>query len=312
MPADTLFLQQQLEYVQNTVVKQDFPEMLMASGTAIDISKEIPVGAETYSYQILTFVGEALILANGADDIPMINAYAEKRIGEIKTLVDGYSYTVEDIEHAQFAGINLNAQFAIGAREILERKFDILGYTGDSRYNLLGFVNHPNVPSSTVTNDGNQNGGSNSTRWRHKTADQIYRDLSNFATSMRIATNGAYSMEAIALPEEEFGIINNTPYPANSSAGKTILSFFLETQRQTPAGVQSVYPMAYLAGQGAGGTDMMVGYQKRADRLVLHMPLDFTQQPVQMTNLSYKVPCRMKTGGVQVTKPLSMRYAIGI
>jgi hypothetical protein len=128
---------------------------------------------------------------------------------------------------------------------------------------------------------------------------------------MRIATNGAYSMEAIAVDEENFGIINTRSYPQNSS-GETILSFFLKNQRSTPAGVQSVFPMAFLAGQGAGGANLMVGYQKRRDRLKLHMPLDFTQMPLETRGLTYSVTCRMKSGGVQVTKPFSMRYAVGI
>jgi hypothetical protein len=86
----------------------------------------------------------------------------------------------------------------------------------------------------------------------------------------------------------------------------------MKTQSRTPAGVQSVFPMAYLEGRGPGNTGLMVGYQKRKDRIKLHIPMDFRQEPMQQSDLSYKVMCRMKTGGVQVTKPLSIRYSTGI
>lgn len=303
-----LFIQRQLNYVQAAVVEQDFPEMLMASGSFLPISTEVPAGAQTYSYKLLTFIGSAAILGNGADDLPLVNAYAEERIGRVRTLANAYEYTVEDMEAAQFAGTNVDSQMAIGAREVMEREFDLLGYEGNSNFNLLGLLNHPNVPSYTVPNDGT----GSATAWSTKTPELIYRDLRDFVSETRIATNGVETPEAIAMPQEQFDIIVGTPYPANSSSGETILSFFLKTQRATPSGVQSVFPAPFLAGKGAGGTDIMVSYRKRPDKIKLHMPLDFEMLPVQTTNMNYRVPCRMRTGGVQVTKPLSIRYASGI
>ena len=311
MPS-SLFLRQQLEYVQQEVVKQDFPEMLMSSGAAIPISSEVPQGAETYSYQLLTFVGEAAILANGGGDIPMINAFSEKRVGFVRTVTDGYEYTIEDMEAAEFAGMNLDTQMAVGAREVIERKVDVLGYSGDEDYNLLGFLNFPNVPTYTILNDGNENGGTDSTEWQHKTPEQIYRDLREFVSATRTATNGAEQPEVVALPQNQFDLVMQTPYPTNSASGETIGSFFLKTQRMSPSGVQAIIPMPYLAGQGSGSSDLMVSYRKRQDKAKFHIPLDFEQRPPQERDLCYRVICRMRTGGLQVNKPLSMRYAEGI
>lgn len=307
-----LFTRQQLEYLQQEVVRQDFPELLMASGAAVNVSNEVPAGAETYSYEILTAVGTAAVLANGATDIPMVNAYAEKRVGFVRTIANGYELTVEDLEAAEYAGKNVNTEMAIAAREVMERKVDLLYYNGDSNYNLLGFLGYPNVPSYTILNDGAQNGGTDSTQWQHKTAEQIYRDLREFATATRTATNGVENPEVIALPQAQFDQVMQTPYPTNSASGETIGSFFLKAQRMSPSGVQSIIPMPYLAGQGTGGADMMVSYRKRPDKVKAHMPLDFEQRAPQERDLSYRTICRMRVGGIQVTKPLSMRYAEGI
>lgn len=308
----TLFIQRELNAVQDLVVEQDFPEMLMASGALVPISTALPAGAESYTYKILTYLGTAAILANGADDIPMINAYAEERIGVIRTLADGYEYTINDFEAAQLNGMSIDAAMAVGAREALEQKFDLLAYTGDSNFNLLGLINYPNILSYTVLNDGNQNGGTNSTRWRHKTAEQIFRDLREFAAYMPGQTNGVESMEVIVLPQEQYEIIAATPYPSSSAAGTTILTFFLQTQAARLNGVTAVIPVPYLAGKGASSTDVMMGYRRRDNKIRLHMPLDFDQQPVQQKNFTYRVPCRMKTGGIQVLKPRSLAKAEGI
>jgi hypothetical protein len=282
----------------------------MASGGVIDVSSEVPIGAETYSYNLMTFVGSAAIIANGADDIPSVNAYVEKRIGFIRTIANKYSYTLDDIEHAQFAGINLDTQMGTGAREVMERQVDLLAYTGDSTHMLQGFINYPNVPTWTVPNNGNSNGGTNSTQWIHKTAEQIFTDLTSFSSSMRIATHGTFSPQAIALPQQHFELINSLVYPSGTDS--TVLDMFLKTQRATPAGVQTIFPMPYLAGRFTGGANGMIGYRKRSDYVKLHIPLDFQQLPQQQKDLSYDIVCRMKFGGVQVNKVLSMRYAIGI
>lgn len=308
----TLFVQRQLNYVQEEVVTQDFPELLMTSGTVLPISTELPSGAQTYTYKLLTFVGSAAILAAGTDDIPLVNAYAEERTGYIRTLVSGFEYSIEDLEAAEFNNRNIDTQLAIGAREIVEQEFDAIAYEGSPQHNLQGFLNHPNVSSETVLNDGNENGGTNSTRWIHKTPEQIYRDLRSFASAKRIASKYTQKPQAIALPSEAYEIILGTPYPTGSTSGSTILSFFLGTQRLSPDGIQSVFPAPYLDDKGVGGAGMMVSFRKRADKIKLHMAMDFSMLPVQMINFCYRVPVRMRTGAVQILKPMSVHYGYGI
>lgn len=312
MAVNTLFLRQQLEQVQNVVVTQDFPERMATGGDWLPISNELNPGAETYSYRIMTAVGEAAILANGADDIPLVSAYVEKRVGEVHTIVNGYEYTVEDIEAAQFANMALDSTLATNAREIMEAKADQICFEGDPDYNLLGILNQPNVPNGTVLADGNENGGTNSTQWQHKTAAQIYRDLSQFGSSPRSATNGVEFFDTISVPEGQYNILAETPYPTGSAAGETILSFYLKTQAANPKGVRRVLSVPYLAGKGAGGSDLMVGSRKNPSKLKIHIPLEFTTQAVQLHNFNYRVPCRMRTGGAQLIKPLAMGYRSGI
>lgn len=302
------FLYDQLDYLQKEVVEQEFPEMLMASGKAIDISNEVPAGAETYSYKILTILGEAKILANGASDIPLVSMEVEKRTGYIRTIADGYEVTDDDLEAAELVGMNVDAENAKGCREVMERKFDNLLYLGDDKFNLLGLLNLPNVPRSTVPNDG----AGGLTTFASKTAAQIYRDIRVFCASIRVATNRAETPNILALPEEQFGIVMETPYPDGANASETIGSFFLKTQSYSMGGIESIVPMPFLEGKGTGGLDMMVAYRKRASKLKAHLAMDFSMKPAQPKDLCYKTICRMKTGGVQNTKPLSIAYKEGI
>lgn len=314
MSVSSVFLEDQLKFVLNEVVRQDFPEMLMANGTLINISTEINSGATNYSYTILTYLGEAAILGNGVTDIPMVNAFAEERIGRIRTIGDKYSLTVPNLENAQFAGVNISSEMGIACREIIEKKFDVLGYDGDADFNLLGWLNLPNVPLYTVTADGNENGGSNSTRFIHKTGAQMYRDLTEFSRATRTATRGTYKPQYITLPEEAFSAVMETPFPDSQTAtSSTVGKFFLEAQRMSMSGVQQLIPADYLADAGTGGTSVMMSHIKNPRFLKYHMPLDFDQRPpTEERDLQYEIVCRLKTGGVQNTKPLTLRKAEGV
>ena len=307
---NSLFIREQLNRVSNVVIETEFPEFQLASGQMIDIESPVGAGYETYSYDLMTKVGSAAIIANGAEDLPLVNAYVERRYGRYYTLANAYQYTIDDLEHAQVANTPLTATMAVTAREVMEGKWDSLAYEGDPNYDILGLLNYPGIPEATATNDGNSNGGTNSTKWEHKTPVQIYRDLRKPASDMRIATKGKYFPAVYGLPQRQYDLIAETPYPDNAGS-ETILSFFLKTQRQSPTGVQDVLPVPRLF-EAFNGVDGLIAYTKRRDRQELKLGMDFTQLGVQIENLSYKVPCRMRCGGIVVYRPYAMRRLVGI
>lgn len=303
---NTLFLRNQLEYIQNTLVKQDFPDRMIANGTLLPISREVPAGAETYSYKLFTAVGSAKILATGAEDLPEVNAFCEKRTGFVRTLANQFHITDDELDFAEYAGVNVSSEMAVAALEVMMAELDQIGYLGDSQNQLLGLLNHPNVPSTTALNDGT--GGL--TTWASKTADKIYRDLRNFVTSVRNNTNMVESPDTMLLPIEQFDLIAQEPFP--SATNSTILSFFLENQRKYPGGVQQVLPVPFINNQGTGGGDLAILLSRRENKIKFHVPRDFYMLPENRVGLKYIYPCKMRVGGVQCNKPLSMAYLQGI
>jgi hypothetical protein len=308
---NTLVVKEQLNRISNRVIEQEFPEFMMASGALLDVSSPEGAGYDTYSYDTFNKVGSAAIIANGADDLPLVNAEMERHYGVYRTLANAYKYTVEDMEKAQLTNTPLNATMAVAARETMEAEWDRLCYEGDANFGLQGFIDYPNVPTDVALNDGNQNGGTNSSLWIHKTPAQIYRDLRSVASQMRVATFGKYFPAVYILPQEQFDLILETPYPDNQG-DETILSFFLKTQRMSPSGVQQVLPAPRLAGAFQGGADGLIAYTKRSDKQEIKLGFDFQQLPVQIDNLCYKVPNRMRIGGTVVYRPLSVRQLTGI
>lgn len=303
---NTLFLREQLTYIQNALVKQDFPERMIANGTLLPISREVPFGAEAYRYKLFTAVGSAKILATGAEDLPEVNAFVETRVGFVRTIANQFHITDDELEQAQHAGVNIGSEMAIAAMDVMMAEVDQLGYLGDSTHQLLGLLDHPNVPSTTALNDGT----ASATTWASKTAAQIYRDMRNFVTSVRNATNMVESPDTMLLPVEQFDLIAQEPFPSGTDS--TILSFFLSNQAKYPGGVRQVLPVPFINGRGTSGADVAILLSRREDKIKYHIPRDFYMLPENRVGLKYIYPCKMRVGGVQVNKPLSMAYLQGI
>jgi hypothetical protein len=310
MPVNSIFFKEQLDYVMNMVVREEFPELAMSNGMLVPITNQVDYRAETFSYTLMTAVGEAKILSNGGTDVPLVNNYVQKKMGIIRTLVDGYEITLEDLEAAQYAGVNISAELAITARRVIEEGLDRLGYLGASENGLLGLFTLPNVTRETAPNNGNVNGGTNSTRWINKTGEQIYGEITSFLTRMRQATRSIEKPEILMIPQAQYDRISELVFPANTD--QTLLKFILETQRANPSGIKDIVPVEMLAGAGTGGTDLMIAYQKNASKIRYEIPLDFEQRPPQEVGFSNRVVCRARTGGIIPLKFMSVRYYEGI
>lgn len=307
----SMFIKNQLRYLENELVEQEFPEYYLATGAGITISNEIPKGAKTYSFRTMTQVGFAALMANQADDIPLVDAYIDEHTGRVHEIQVAFQYSIADMDHAEFAGLNLDATLSKVALRANNAKLDEIAWIGDARAGLLGMANNPNVPAVVIPADGNSNGGTASTRWIHKTPDQIYRDLNLIANSIPTISNNVYHPSRIALPLAQQQLISTTPYPANTSS--TILKFFYESQATlTGGGITQVVAVPFLAGRGIGGTDMAIVWNPTSGAQKLHVPLDFTVGEYENYNLKYKFPCYSRTGGVEINRPLALAYSYGI
>lgn len=304
----TLFMRQSLEHIQNEVVRQDFPERMMANGSLVPIVAELPVWIDSYTYRLLTSVGSAKITASGADDIPEVGVFAEERTGYVRNIRNKFSYTYEDAMKAQQAGVQLTPELAIAARESAETELDNVAWNGSAENKLMGFLGHANVPSYAVPNDGT----GSSTLWANKTPEQRYRDLTLAAQKIAIDSKYTHFCEVLLMDTANYALISQTPYPA-STATETILTFFLKTQQNNPFGVKKIMPVPYLNGIGTGGSSVMIGYMPRPQKLKFHLPMGFTMNaPKEFKDEVWETKTRMRTGGLQILKFLSMLYVDGI
>ena len=310
--ANTRFLENELTRIEEQVIEQQYPEYLAASGAILDIESPAGEGVKFYEYNLITRVGQAQVMATGAEDLPNVDIDRDKRRGQYFVLGNKYHYTTEEIANAEYAGVPLDDQLLFTARDVMENEYDEILMFGRSEHDLKGMIGFDAVSRTTVPNDGNSNGGNDNTEWEFKTPDQIYRDLTKIAEDMRIDTKYVYSPEIIGMPTKQFELISRTPYPSNSDSNNTILSYFLKQQAFNPRGVKSVLPIPRLEGRFPGGTDGMVAFTKRSNWIKGKLAQNFTRKASQERDLNIYVPCYMKVGGTVILQPMSVRESYGI
>ncbi len=298
----SLFLARELTYIRTRVL--EVAKAPMNAFRIFPVTTEVPAGAQVAIQRIYDQMGIAKVISNYADDLPRADVVGTETPTKVITIGDSYGYNVVEIENAQYAGVNLEMYKAQAARRAVDLKINKLAWFGDAEMGVQGFLDNPNLTAVTLPADGNQNGGSSSTQFIHKTADQIIRDISNVISAINIATNNVENPNMVLLPTKAFDHIVMTPRSQYSDL--TILEFL----RRSHPDVR-FEKVGELDGAGTDGADLMVAGRFDPDAIRLEIPERFRQLPVEKRNLEYVVDCISRYLGVTITAPMAFSKASG-
>jgi len=296
---ETVFFDRELEHIKSQAYDVKFPEL--KAKTLIPVSTEAGAGAESITYRSYEGYGIAKVIASYADDLPRADVGGKEFTTPVRSLGESYGYNIQEVRASQMANKSLPTRKANACRQAIERKEESIAWLGEADSGLTGLINAPGIQTYTVPADGT---GSVS-EWNAKSADLILRDMNDMITQVISTTKGVENPNIILLPIAQFRLINSTARSTTSDT--TILEHFL---RNNP-GV-SVEWVNQMAGAGAGGDDIMMGYNRDPMKLTLEIPQPFEQFPVQERGLEFVVPCHSRVGGVIVYYPLSVIKGEGI
>lgn len=310
--AQGIFFSRQLESIK-TQTYDVLHEPLNAL-ECIPLASDAGSGAETITYRQYDEVGIAKIIANYADDLPRADVKGKEFSVIAKSIGDSYGYNVQEIRAAAMVpGKSLESRKADAAVRAQRELWNKIGFYGDSNAGLQGLLTNPNIPSFSVAADGNENGGSNSTEFQHKTPVQILRDLNKVVNDTVTATKNTEKPNTLLLPLAQFELISSTVF--GTASDTTILEMFLKTNPYIKE-VKNIHEISAeeLAANGVTDFtgDIMIAYDKNPGKLTLEMPQGFEQFPVQEQGLEYVVPCHSRIAGVIIYYPFSLRIGEGI
>jgi len=290
---NALLLARQLDYVKARTYDKKYPQMKGA--LLVPTTSDAPEWAETITYRMYDSVGIAKIIANYADDLPRADVRGREVTVRVRDIGDSYGYNINELRASRALGAGLDTRKAAAARLAIEQKINRITLMGDADYNLLGFLNHPNIGEATgLTGDWNDAG---------TTGDDILDDLNIMWTSFILQGFGVHTPNFLALPPAAHAAAFSKRL---TDSQETAGSFW---QRMHP-GVR-IEPVYECVGADEG-EDVALLYERNEENFSSELVMAFNQQPPQARNLEFVVPCLARHAGVQVRYPLAFLRAVGI
>lgn len=300
---ESVFFARQLEYIRPKIYDTKRP--LMSALTVFPIDRSVPEWATSITYRIFDANGVAKIIASYADDLPMVGVSGKEFTSKVRSLGDAYGWTTAEIRAAAATNTPLKSDKATMAKRGHDITTNKIAWFGDANSDLPGFLSNTNIPVYTVPADGT----GTSKLWSTKDGDLIIRDMNGIVNAVTTQSLGVHKANELWLPLDEFTLINSKirGTTANPNAD-TILKVF---QANNP-GV-TVRPILELADVATySNLNVMVAIENYEENLQLVLPMAFKEYPPQPNNLSWKVPCESRLGGVIVEYPFAMAIGSGI
>ena len=245
-----------------------------------------------------------------ANDIPVIQADMSKSVARTFNFAEYMAFSVMEREKMMSVGRDPETFLNKGIRLHCDKVIDRNVYTGFSKVSSTGLCNNPNITRSSAA--PHTVGGSD-TAWENKTADEILADI-NRAISALWRDNDCSSdalPNHILIPVEQFGQLVTRKVSDDSE--RSILTYVLENNLSVQQGGELVIsPCKWCSGIGSYGSDRMVVYCNRVDRICFNLTQPLRRMETEYAEMRIKIPYIAQFSEVRFLYPSTVRYMDGI
>lgn len=239
----------------------------------------ISEGAKWAGYRMYSAAGMAKIMAAYGTDMPMMSAKGREYFALMYDIGLGYGYTYSDVLAAAMSGTPLDNILALNTREAHERTVSNLLWRGNKEYQIVGFIEHPNIPLVAVTG-----------AWSTNDGDKICDDVS--AIIAAVNSTKIYQVNEFHMPSKAWSRIQGLRL---SGTLGTVLSF-----------LRTSYPeITFRKNSDLDDDGICIAVDNTRRHFAQATPILFRQLPVQRSGLDLSIPCLSKTAGVIVRAPLA-------
>lgn len=236
-------------------------------------------GAKWAGYRMYSAAGMAKIMAAFGTDMPMMSAKGREFFALMYDIGLGYGYTYSDVLAAAMSGTPLDNILALNTREAHERTVSNLLWRGNKEYQIIGFIEHPNIPLVAVTG-----------AWATSDGDKICDDVSAIISAVN--TTKIYQVNEFHMPSKAWSRIQALRL---SGTLGTALSF-----------LRTSYPeITFRKNSDLDDDGICIALDNTRRHFAQATPILFRQLPVQRSGLDLSIPCMSKTAGVIVRAPLA-------
>jgi len=259
------------------------------------VKTDISAGAETVSYDKLEEMGEAKVTANGANDIPLVDADLTRTDHGIVTIESGFKIGKQEARAAEEADRPIDTVKAGTSRRVISQKENNVSFLGNSARGIEGAVNASGMLTYTVET----NEAATSTNWADKTGMEIIKDLRKAKSTM----NGLEGFEAqiLALAPSKYGELDK---PLNQYNAQTVMSYLMNDTDW----FEDIVEVNELTGADPDdGSDTGLIIDNRRENIEMVLPMEINREdPVKLANGDLQVNLEERFGGLLIRYPQAL------
>lgn len=309
--SESVFLARQLEHVRAGTYEVQYTDLVY--DRLLPINRSISANKREYTIYVMDKVGQAEVIAEGADHIPNVEMSVTDRTMRGFMIGLGYHYTVDEVRAAMEAGIPLAANKAMLCKQQIERKVNDIALVGDSKASTLtggnkGLLNIAETGILTYTASTGSGSGTTALG-AGKSADEILADLHGMVSKPWTDSKGTYSVNTLLLP------LTTRTYLASRRVGDgtngSILDYFVGadqfiTSKDSVLGLWQLEDAATAGATGAWTGKRAMAYRRDPSCVELIINQPFEQMPPQVHNFKVGTICRVKLFGLALYQPATM------
>jgi len=290
------FTKSQLEDLESTIYNVLYANPRDAF-VFLPIKTDVAAGAEIYSYRMVAEIGAPKIVADGAQDRPVVDTDLTKHTRQIYEVGTSYTYTVGDMDRGgliDYAYVQDKARVAAQTVALGHNEYAMMGGTGVSGGNtaILGFFNDTAVNGATLTDAD----------WTAVTGADAYASVTDMIHFVNTQSSGLHNVTDVALTTFCWNVVQQTLL--NSAAGSQSV---LAALRQNYPNI-TFHGSASGTGRGAAGVDRCVAWTKSSDVIEYVAPVVYQEAQADKQGFAYTVQTRGRMAGVINRYPLAMCY----
>lgn len=293
-----MFRAMDLEAIDNTLYEPKADEL--TARQVLDVKTDIPAGAETYAYNVLTRSGVAKIIGNNSDELPLVDADVKREFQRIYTIAVGFTYSVQEMRAAQMTNTPVDATKAAIARRAIAEKENKIVWIGDPDYNIKGIANATGIQIEAV-----EPGASGETEWVNKTPAEILEDIRKLRAKVTVLPgHGNSSNLYLLVPAKQYEELNRRYSDYDS---RSIMKVIEDNKW-----FKNIVRVPDLKGVGTAGTDSFIVMDASPEVAQLLLPMDITRLEEEWKYPKWKVPVEERCGGAIIRYPMAIARGDGI
>lgn len=210
------FLARSLEQHIPQLYEKKYPRLWAEEGMYLPAVGDLEEGAREVIETTVNQVGEALISADGADDVPLVDVSMDEFPFKATCISAGIKYSIPELKAAMRANQDIKTTRLNGLGKALAERIHKLAVFGSSKHGMNGFFAHPRINLVNSSYDADGSG---------VTAQDHIDFISDNLIKVESDSNLTEGIETILVPAKLYNVWAKTILP---STNQNIIRHVLE------------------------------------------------------------------------------------